>query len=55
MPAAHAPTVKAIVDGLVDDEVLVDDSPEYLRALRIHVPTRGKPGVRIVITRVEDE
>jgi crossover junction endodeoxyribonuclease RusA len=47
---AHAPVVKALVDGLVDAHVLPDDSPAYLRALRIHPPTRGKPGVTLVVT-----
>jgi crossover junction endodeoxyribonuclease RusA len=49
---AHAPTIKALVDGLVDAHVLPDDSPTYLRALRIHPPTRGKPGVTLVVTEV---
>jgi crossover junction endodeoxyribonuclease RusA len=49
---AHAPVVKALVDGLVDAHVLPDDSPAYLRALRIHPPTRGKPGVTLVVTEV---
>ena len=49
---AHSPVVKALVDGLVDAKVLPDDSPAYLRALRIHPPTRGKPGVTLVVTEV---
>jgi crossover junction endodeoxyribonuclease RusA len=49
---AHAPVVKALVDGLVDAHVLPDDSPTFLRALRIHSPTRGKPGVTLVVTEV---
>ncbi len=49
---AHSPVVKALVDGLVDAHVLPDDSPTYLRALRIHPPTRGKPGVTLIVTEV---
>ena len=48
-PGAHAPVVKALVDGLVDAKVLPDDSPSYLRALRIHPPARGPAGVVLVI------
>jgi crossover junction endodeoxyribonuclease RusA len=51
-PGAHSPVVKALVDGLVDAHVLPNDSPTYLRALRIHPPTRGKPGVTLVVTEV---
>jgi crossover junction endodeoxyribonuclease RusA len=50
---AHSPVIKALVDGLVDAHVLPDDSPMYLRALRIHPPTRGAPGVTLVITQLE--
>jgi crossover junction endodeoxyribonuclease RusA len=49
---AHSPVIKALVDGLVDAHVLPDDSPTYLRALRIHPPTRGKPGVTLIVTEV---
>lgn len=43
----HLPTVKAIIDGLVDAKVMPDDNPTYLRALRIHPNVRGEPQVRL--------
>ncbi|MGH9089991.1 MAG: hypothetical protein ACRDZR_01205 [Acidimicrobiales bacterium] len=49
-PGAHAPIVKAAVDGLVDAKVLPDDSPTFLRALRIHPPVRGAAALVLVVT-----
>ena len=47
--ANHLPTVKAIIDGMVDARVIPDDDPTHLRALRIHPNVRGTPQVRVEI------
>lgn len=45
---AHAPVVKACVDGLVDAGVIADDSPTYVYAIRHHAPSRAKvDGMRL--------
>ncbi len=47
---AHAPVVKAVLDGLVDAGVVVDDSPRYVYAIRHHAPTRATTdGLRVEI------
>jgi crossover junction endodeoxyribonuclease RusA len=47
--ANHLPTVKAIIDGMVDAYVISDDDPTHLRALRIHPNVRGTPQVKVEI------
>ena len=47
---AHMPTVKAIIDGIVDAGVLVDDGPGVVRSLLFHAPTKGVEGIRIRLT-----
>lgn len=49
--ACH-PAVKAAIDGLVDAGVLVDDSPEYVRAITFLPTQRGKDGLTL---RVQGE
>lgn len=38
---AHAPVLKACIDGLVDAGVILDDSGEYVRAIAEMPPRRG--------------
>jgi crossover junction endodeoxyribonuclease RusA len=45
--ACH-PTVKAIIDGLVDAKVIPDDDPRYVKAVTYHAPTRAKADFIIV-------
>ncbi len=35
------PAVKAIIDGIVDAGVLVDDTPEYVASIRMDAPVLG--------------
>ena len=46
---SHAPTAKALVDGLVDAGVLVDDSPKFVPQITFHAPERGKVGMRLLL------
>ena len=39
--AAHLPTVKAILDGIVDAGVLEDDDPKHVRSILFHAPVRS--------------
>lgn len=49
----HLPTVKAVVDGLVDAGVLEDDSPAYVHSITMHAPTRtDKDAVKVVLVPV---
>lgn len=38
----HYPSVKAVIDGLQDVGVLVEDSPKYLRVIELHAPVRAE-------------
>lgn len=49
-PHNYAPTLKAIVDGLVDARVWPDDTPEWVRTLE---PTLVV-GADVVVVRIED-
>ncbi len=44
------PTVKAIIDGIVDAGVLVDDTPEYVASIRMHAPVLNAPADQVVVT-----
>lgn len=46
------PAAKAAIDGIVDAGVVPDDSPEYVRAITLHAPTRGENALRVVIHAV---
>jgi len=50
-----APTIKALIDGIVDAGVLPDDSPKHLKFLTHSrgQPT-GKPGIYAITLRVSD-
>ncbi|CAM3288235.1 hypothetical protein [Stackebrandtia soli] len=49
--ANRYPTVKAVVDGLVDAGVLVDDSDRYVTSLKMVAgPTTTTVGGRLVLT-----
>lgn len=49
--AAHVPTAKAVIDGLVDAGVLADDGPHYVLALTFLPPERGPiEGLAVMIT-----
>jgi crossover junction endodeoxyribonuclease RusA len=45
--ACH-PSVKAVIDGLVDAGVIPDDDPRYVRAVTYHAPTRAKADFLLV-------
>jgi hypothetical protein len=48
---AHMPTLKAIVDGLVDAGWLVEDGPEHVAGAVMMAPVKGKPagmGIELV-------
>jgi hypothetical protein len=48
---AHVPTLKAIVDGLVDAGWLEGDGPEHVAAVVMVAPIKGRPtgmGVELV-------
>ena len=53
-----APTVKAVLDGIVDAGVLKDDSPPFVQSETFYPPihVKGcKPGVVVLLTTVGDE
>jgi hypothetical protein len=53
-PGAHMPCVKAIIDGLRDAEVLVDDTGEHIAWIQMHAPIKAEgAGMVIEIVRVE--
>ena len=53
-PAAHAPTCKAILDGLVDAGALPDDTGEHVERVCFYAPVRSKEDfVRVVIVPLE--
>ncbi len=49
--AAHYPPAKAAIDGLVDAQILKDDSPEFVHQIIFHAPeqTDGAEGLKISI------
>lgn len=48
------PSVKAVVDGLVDAKVIADDTPEHVRFMVFEAPVRCKPGRdKLTITVME--
>lgn len=51
--ANYHPTVKAIVDGLVDHGLLDDDSHEYLIGPHLFMGEPGKPRVVLTIREVK--
>lgn len=56
-PMNYAPTMKAVVDGLVDAGVWPDDTPAFVRTLEptLYVAKRGEAKtVRVVITERGD-
>lgn len=52
---ATYPTAKAAIDGLVDAGVLVDDSPQFVRAITFVAPTRGTRDLFVLIVEEWDE
>ena len=50
--AACYPTVKAAIDGLVDAQVIPDDTDQYLTAVTFHpVRVTGRDGLHLTIRR----
>lgn len=47
--AACVPAVKAAIDGLVDAEVFLDDSPQHVVAVMFKPAQRGEPALRLDI------
>ena len=45
---SHWPTVKAVVDGLVDAKVLPNDTPKHLRGYAQHPPQRAKANAVVI-------
>ncbi len=57
-PAAHYPTVKAAIDGIVDAGVIPDDSGKYIQKITFWSPLVSKrDGLQIIIKeeRKEDD
>lgn len=51
-PGNELPTVKAIVDGIVDARVVADDGPKYVRSLCFHaavIEPSSRPALLITI------
>ena len=38
------PSIKAAIDGLVDAQVIVDDSPQYVKSITMFAPRVPQPG-----------
>lgn len=54
--AAHNPVAKAVIDGLVDAKVLIDDDPKHLFEIVFHAPRRGETeGMVITIIQATPE
>jgi len=53
--ASCNPAVKAAIDGVVDAEVLIDDSPKYLKSITFLPPKKGKNSLVIHIRGVKRE
>jgi crossover junction endodeoxyribonuclease RusA len=49
------PSVKAAVDGLIDAQVLPDDSPEFVRSIVFLPPKKGKDSLVIHLRGVRKE
>jgi crossover junction endodeoxyribonuclease RusA len=45
---AHLPSAKAVLDGIVDAGILMDDDPRYVGAIILHAPVRAKRDAMIV-------
>tara|TARA_R110000737_G_scaffold230534_1_gene244031 strand:+ start:49 stop:447 length:399 start_codon:yes stop_codon:yes gene_type:complete len=55
-PAACYPAAKAAIDGIVDAEVIPDDSGKYLQKITFWSPIAHKhDGLRLVITNQEQK
>jgi len=49
--ASHLGPCKAVLDGVVDAKLLIDDTPQYVMSQRFWPPIKGPvPGVGIMIT-----
>lgn len=44
------PAVKSAIDGLVDANVMIDDSPKYLKSITYLQPDRTKDGITIIVS-----
>ena len=45
----HYPSVKAMIDGLVDFGMLLDDGPKFVKALTCMPPRRGPDGIAVTL------
>lgn len=52
--AACNPAAKAAIDGLVDAQVIKDDSPDYLTHVTFNQPIRGRNALTLIITSMEE-
>ena len=48
---AHAPVVKAMIDGLVDARLIADDGPRYVVSVTELAPIHGKDGITLTVLR----
>lgn len=48
------PTLKALCDGLVDAEIVPDDTPEFMHKLPVRIVNDGTKRMQLIIKEIED-
>lgn len=48
------PTLKALCDGLVDAEIVPDDTPEYMAKLPVRIEHGKKKGLQLIVKDIGD-
>ena len=46
---AHAPVIKAMIDGMVDAKLFPDDGPRYVLAITELAPIHGREGMTLTV------